>query len=136
MSDEIQRNEAGRFVPGRSANPETLFPKGKSANPGGIPKTRRELRALAREHMPRAIERAREVLDNDRAKPKDWNEAAKFLATVAGLSTPPKSDRDDDAAGVIRTPLTVEERRAIARMRLSSEAPPDVAPGNTANTEH
>lgn len=123
MSGEIDRGEAGKWLPGASANPDTRFPKGKSGNPGGIPKTRRELRALAREHMPRAIERAAEILGNDTAKPKEWCEAGKFLAGVCGLNVAPKSERDDEGAAARNAldSLTLDELRALARREMRME---------------
>lgn len=41
------------------------FEKGKSGNPGGRPKENAEIKALAREYGPRAVERLAELMDGD-----------------------------------------------------------------------
>lgn len=40
------------------------FEKGKSGNPGGRPKENAEVKALAREHGPRAVERLAEIMES------------------------------------------------------------------------
>ncbi len=122
-----EREPNGHFAQGNATGVDTKFQPGKSGNPGGQPKTRKELRLMARESMPRAFERARQILEDDSAEWRAWIEAAKFLS-LYGYGAQPKSI-DDEAERPERSRLTIEERRAIARMKLSSEAPPD-APGS------
>ena len=108
----------GKWLPGESANPETQWKPGSTPNPAHMRKTRRELVTLARESIPRAFERARQLLDDDNAEWRAWIEAGKFLAAY-GMG-PPKPGAGEEI-GSTKSPLTVEEQRAIARMRLSTE---------------
>jgi len=102
----------------------TRFQKGRSGNPGGQPKTKKELRMLAREGLPKAFERARQILDDEDAEWRAWLEAGKFLA-MYGYGPPPKSEKDDDAPNAAAK-LTAEVLERVARMQLSSEqTPPD-----------
>ncbi len=115
----------GKWAAGASANPATQWKPGVSPNPAHLRKTRKELVTLARESLPRAFERARQLLEDDQAEWRAWIEAGKFLAAY-GMG-PPKPSAEDPAERTA-SPLSIEERRALARTKLSTETPPD---GNT-----
>ena len=117
MSEE--RGPNGHFAPGNKVGPR--IPKGTSLNPGGIPKTRKELRLLAREGLPKAFERARQILDDDNADWRAWMEAGKFLGAFSFSQH--QKDSDDEAMVRRFSALSVDERRAIAKMKMSSEQP-------------
>lgn len=131
----MSRNANGHFAPGNDIGAETRIKPGTTPNPGGQPKTRKELRMLARGGLPKAFERALQILNDDKAEWRAWLEAGKFLAAY-GYGAPPKLEKDDDAERPERTSLTVEERRAIARMKLSTEAPADAVRPQSEPTEH
>src|SRR5215467_5572732 len=56
------------------------FQKGQSGNPGGRPKEIAEVKELAREHMPAAIEALASIMNNPKA-----SDAARFSAASALL---------------------------------------------------
>jgi len=97
----------------------TSFKKGMSGNPKGRPRKVIELLELARASVPKALEYAQGLLDDDDADPKLRLDAAKFL-TSYGVGGPPKStvlvDEDDEvqtSAG-----LDVETSRKIVAIAL------------------
>jgi hypothetical protein len=130
----------GKWLPGASYSPATQIKKGQTLNPGGMRKTRRELVNLARESMPRAIERARQLLDDDRADWKAWLEAGKFILSCSaiGAQPGPKGGDDDAPQRDVLDELTVEEVRALARQSLADDAPEsdDDAGDDGDETEH
>jgi len=72
MSDG--RGGKGAIVPADMSEPERRkmprgrpFEKGKSGNPGGVPKALKELKTLAREHSTRAVARLAELMEEDGA---------------------------------------------------------------------
>lgn len=95
------------------------WPRGTSGNPGGRPKTeaafRKRCRSFVDEHVIAAWEK--EVREHG----EKWLEASKLLA---GYGYGPVNAVDVDADGdeaQRAQPLTIEERRALARMQLSNE---------------
>lgn len=122
-----ERGPSGHFAPGNSVGAETQIKPGKTLNPGGQPKTRKELRLMARESMPKAFERAQQILNDDDAEWRAWLEAGKFLS-LYGYGAPPKSVEDDAEKSnrSVLEALTVEELRALARRPI--EPPPDADP--------
>jgi len=111
----------------------TRFQPGKTGNAGGFHKTKRELRVRAREGLDLAIERAIQILKDENAEPRSWMEAGKFLGPY-GYGLPPKAEKEDDATGSERSHMSIEERRAIARMKLSTEKAPDAVPGDDSDS--
>ncbi len=103
----------------------TRIKKGEVRNPGALRKERRELITLAREHVPKAFARAREILDDDKAEWRAWIEAGKFITGYA-LGAPrnnPDPDLDEKPESPV-TQLDAETLRALARQSLA-EASPD-----------
>lgn len=101
----------------------TIMKGGGSLNPGGQRKKVRELCELARESMPKVFAFALRVVDDEAEDTRTRLDAGKFLASY-GLGTPPRveADGDGDAAHPQQV-LTIEEMRALARMKLTSEMP-------------
>jgi hypothetical protein len=75
-SSGADRDARGRFAPG---NGRTFRP-GRSGNPGGLPKSYREIRDLARAHAPWAIENLRRLAEHARS------ESARALASIELLN--------------------------------------------------
>lgn len=101
----------------------TRFQKGVSGNAGYQRKTQKELRELARGSVPKAFERAKQILDDDSAEWRAWMDAAKFI-TSYGYGSPPKTDIE--AADRREDPvnqLEAEELRALARQSLADDVP-------------
>lgn len=77
----------------------TSFKPGQSGNPKGRPKKVLDLLEQARGSVPKALEYANKLLDDEEADAKLRLDAAKFL-TSYGIGAPPKStvtiDEDDD----------------------------------------
>lgn len=115
----------------------TRFGKGESGNPGGRRKLKRELVLMARDHVPKAIERARQILDDDDAEWRAWMDAAKFV-TAYGIGAPPKSETaKDDRPADPSEELEVDELRALARQALADDAAEtDDAGDDSDETEH
>lgn len=115
---ERQRDETGQFLPNNTIGPR-WEKGGASPNPGGVPKTRKELRLLARKSLPLAFARAHQILESDNAEWRAWMEAGKFVASYS-FSTHTK-ERDDDDSKPAAMELTIEELRALARRELRME---------------
>jgi hypothetical protein len=116
----------GKFAPGKSFNPATQFKPGVSGNPLGVRVERRQIVELARKSMPKAIERARQILDDDTAEPRMWLEAGKFILSSSGIGESFERKRDKDKPTLLEA-LTVDEIRALARQSLAEEARQDMA---------
>lgn len=125
-----ERGKNGHFAPGNDVGVETRIKPGQTLNPGGLQKTRKELRMLARQGVPRAFERALQILDDDEAEWRAWIEAGKFLATygIGNVTAGAKNEKDDDLDQP-RRPLTDQQREALARMALSTEQDGDDGTG-------
>jgi hypothetical protein len=83
-------------------------------------KTRREIRELAREHMPDAIRIAGEFMRDPAMKPKERTDAMRFLAQVSGCANQTASDRDSSSTRRI-VDVATETLERIARMKKPSE---------------
>lgn len=130
-----ERGPNGHFAKGNTTGLASGFKPGQTGNPGGVPKTKKELRELAREGLPKAFARAMEILNDDDAEWRAWLEAGKFLGAHSYIA-PAKPEKEEDAGKTDRNALSVEERRAIARMRLSTEKAADAVPEPASDTEH
>jgi hypothetical protein len=100
----------------------TRYPKGVSGNPAHMRKARRELVNLARASVPRALERARQILDDDNAEWRSWMEAAKYITATAAIGNQPgPKDREADERPDMDplSALTIDEMRALARQSLA-----------------
>lgn len=90
------------------------FEKGQSGNPGGRPKENAEVKALARTHGPRAIERLAEIMNSadERAAA-----AASNALLDRGYGKPAQaivggSDEDDPVKLVIKGAITLVKPKA------------------------
>lgn len=109
--------------------------KGQSGNHGGWSKTTRELKELARSHVAKAFERARQILDDDDAEWRAWMDAGRFVASY-GIGAPPKAEvaSADELPDDPVTQLDAEELRALARQSLADEAAPDAGDDDSDDT--
>lgn len=120
----MSRNAHGHFAPGNDIGAETRIKGGTTLNPGGQRKVKRELILMAREHCPKALERARQILNDDTQEWRAWMDAAKFVMSY-GIGSPPKM-AEEDAEKASNDPvdqLTVAELQALARQSLADEQP-------------
>jgi hypothetical protein len=117
---------SNQFKPGNTASANHRWQKGVSANPGGYSKTKLELRIKAREGLDLALDRALQILKDDDAEWEAWVACGKFVGPYGyGI---PKAEKDtEDQRSRELSPLSIDERRALARIKMSNEVP-DVAP--------
>jgi hypothetical protein len=90
---------------------------GSSPNPGGRPKVIEDIRALAREHSPAALETLRHIADNGKQESARVAAAIALLDRAYGKPTQPLAG-DDELPGIgINTTavatLTAEERAQL-----------------------
>lgn len=128
------RDENGHMLPGNSVGKSTRFKS--SGNPGGMWKTRREIVTLARDSMPKAIARARQILDDDKAEPRMWLEAGKFVLSCSAIGEKPGPKGEEERSGDVLDELTPEEVRALARQSLAAEPDEDAGDDDSDETEH
>lgn len=93
------------------------FVKGQSGNPGGRPKENAEIKALAREHGPKAIERLAELMGGD--DPRVAVAAAQALLD-RGYGKPAQAITGDDEAPPVKVRGLIE---FVTAMAVSGEAP-------------
>jgi hypothetical protein len=134
MADDF-RDPAGKFI-SRPPFAHERWAKGKSANPGGNRKLKHEFMMLARESAPKALERARQILDDDDQEWRAWMDAARFVVSY-GFGAPPKiTDPVDEKTGPDPIEeLKADELRALARQSLADDAGHD-ADDDSDDTEH
>lgn len=103
------------FKPGQLAN-ATSIKKGQTNNPGGRRKDAKkfaEFRAEMRELSPKAIQRCRDILEDDNADPSDWFQVIKHVHAYSWGQPPAKLE--------IEAPLSAmsddELSNAIAALR-------------------
>src|SRR5262245_66323643 len=100
------------------------FQKGQSGNPGGRPKEIAEVKELAREHMPAAIEALVSIMNNPKA-----SDAARVSAANAlldrGYGKPPQHlTSEASPTFVIRAPepcATAEEWEAAVKVEMAQQ---------------
>ena len=100
----ILRDSAGRFAKGQSGCPEKRFRKGESGNPGGVPRSTREVRKILREASPEAALLLLTLM-RDETQPEKlrYEIACGILNRVCGREFPP-----EDAAGTVKILLSRE----------------------------
>src|SRR5437763_6447503 len=89
------RLPSGRFRPGASGNPGRRFRPGASGNPGGRPKVVEDIRALAREHSPAALQTLRHIADKGKQESARVAAAVALLDRAYGKPTQPIAGDDD-----------------------------------------
>lgn len=110
-----------------------MYPKGYSGNRGGKPKMDPALRKSVQDMTPELFKRLRELslaADSDSAS----IQAIKLLLLYAWGSPENRPEDNDEAEKAPE--LTIEELRALARQRISSEQPADDVPALVDNSKH
>lgn len=110
MSDEANRDGAGRWV------------KGKSGNPGGQLKRIHEIRALALSETEASFRVLFEIRDSTASENRDRIAACKEIIRY-GIGEPPKRAEQELPTGDEMGGLTLDELRDLARQSLAEEAP-------------
>src|SRR5262249_16797293 len=97
------------------------FQKGQSGNPGGRPKEIAEVKDLARQHMPAAIEALVSIMSNPKA-----SDAARVSAAAALLEPQQHIDAEIGSYVVpLPTPYdTVEEWEAAVKVEMAMQQRP------------
>jgi hypothetical protein len=113
------------------------FQKGQSGNPGGRPKEIAEVKELAREHMPAAIEALVSIMNNIKA-----SDAARVSAATAlldrGYGKPQQHIDAEIGSYVARLPRpydTVEEWEAAVKLEMAMNQRPELE-GKQLNASH
>lgn len=101
------------------------FKPGMSGNPGGRPKMDPVLRKKLREWSPEIAERIRKICLESESEFASIAAGRLILAYAWGNPESSMEVYNDPRDLPDQPPLTVEERRAVARMKLSDEQPPD-----------
>lgn len=109
----LLRDSKGRVLPGRTLNP------------GGRPRQVRELLALARQSVPRALALAAEFVENTQLDARVRLDAAKVLLGY-GLGSAPKLETpaDDEELAALRA-MSDEELERVVRQRFIKQPHPD-----------
>ena len=107
------------------------FQKGQSGNPGGRPKEIAEVKELAREHMPAAIEALASIMNNPKA-----SDAARVSAASAlldrGYGKAPQHIDAEIGSYVARLPRpydTAEEWAAAVKIEMAMQQRPKLEEG-------
>src|SRR5262245_14683911 len=104
------------------------FQKGQSGNPGGRPKEIAEVKELARQHMPAAIDALVSIMNNPKA-----SDAARVSAATALLDRgygKPQQHIDAEVGSYVallpRPYETSEEWEAAVRLEMAMKQPPEL----------